>query len=791
MNSRASGGETSVPGLEPAGGRPRREFLGGPASSLRSNFRSLSILIVVLAGCALAWALYDQWRNVVEHHEMRQRSQITTLAGATKTVMASQEVVLDLLGRQLLLDDLADDRESATQLLDRALGISPVVAGYGLASTDGNLLIVNSLFDQDALPNLLEQTGTRDSFLEALASEGMVIGRPYRMPALNDWVIPVRKAIRDSTGEIRGVMTAGLQLYGPDPFFEAESFLGKRNTVQVVRASDLYPLHWAASMAPPADYYQRAIPRGYYEQAVASAEERSGLSIDEIMASGVPVSYRNVNAAGPQFGMAVHDPRYGYWVLTQTHRHQLLADFGRVAWVYIAIFALVLMVILGMLRIVGRAERSRQRELIRRANHDTLTGLPNRQRMTTDFSIMQRRHGSAFSLLFIDMDNFKSINDGFGHVQGDALLQQLGKRLEAFARDEESVARIGGDEFVLLTPEAEAEPLLERAHDLIDRMAAHYTVNGVRCELGCSVGIATTTEAGTSLSDMLRAADIAMYAAKKERNSARFYEPSMGGRYLRNIRIEQNLKGAVGQGLVRTVYQPQVDAHGQLVGFEALARWQDPELGSIEPRRFISVAEASGFIGPLGEYILDRCLEDARAIESGIDHPLRLAINVSVRQFRENGFAERFIERVERAALERTQLVVEITENLFMDDHGLIMEELDQLRMAGVRVSLDDFGTGFSSLGLLRTLPVDELKVDKSFIDNLAFDPAARNLVQSMVAIAKNHDMVLVAEGVETEEQFEMLRDDGCDVFQGFLFARPMDRDEVVAYLARPAVAER
>lgn len=791
MNPRAGGSETSAPASTPVRRGVRPTLFGGPSSSLRANFRSLFTSIVVLAGCALAWALYDQWRNTVEHHEIRQRSQITTVASATQTVMASQEVVLDLLGRQLLLDGLVDDPEAATQLLDQALRISPVVAGYGLASVDGSLLIFNSTFDQDALPNLLEQAATRDSFLDALASDGMVIGRPYRMPALDDWVIPVRKAIRDSSGAIRGVMTAGLQLYGPDPFFEEQSFLGERNTVQVVREADLFPLHWAAPVSPPADYYQRAIPRGYYEQAVASAEERSGLSLAEIMASGVPVSYRNVNAAGPQYGMAVHDPRYGYWVLTQTHRNQLLADFARAAWVYVAIFALVLLLILAMLRVVGRAERRRQRELIRRANHDTLTGLPNRQRMIRDFSVMQRRHRNALSLLFIDMDNFKSINDGFGHVQGDALLQQLGERLQASALPEESVARIGGDEFVLLTPEIEAESLLERANELIDRLAAHYTVKGVRCELGCSVGIATTTEAGESLSDMLRAADIAMYAAKKDRNSARFYEPAMGGRYLRNIHIEQNLKGAVDQGLVRTVYQPQVDARGRVVGFEALARWHDAELGWIEPRRFIAVAEASGYIRPLGDYILDRCLVDALAIEAHLDHPLRLAINVSVRQFRQSRFAERFIERVERSALKSTQVVVEITENLFMDDHGLVMEELEQLRTAGVRVSLDDFGTGFSSLGLLRSLPVDELKIDKSFIDNLAFDPAARNLVQSMVAIAKNHGMALVAEGVETDEQFEMLREDGCDVFQGFLFARPMGRDQVLDYLARPVPAER
>jgi len=786
MRSRAP--DFSLP--EPAGSSAGQAAPGTPewrrGPSLRANFRWLFTLLAILGGLILAWALVDQWRSVVEHHEVRQRSQIATLASATQTVMASQEVVLDLLGRRLLDDGVAADSDQATALLDRLLAESVAVAGYGLAAPDGELLAVNSSFDQDELPNLLTQPASRESFLTALASDSMVIGRPYRMPALDDWVIPVRKAIRDDAGTVLGVMTAGLRLGGSDPFFEQQSFLGARNTVQIVREADLYPLHWAAPVAPPPGYYERPIPREYYERAVASAERRSGMTLDEIKASARPISYRNVNAAGPQYGMAVHDPRYGYWVLTQTHRDQLTADFLRAAWLYGVVFVLVLIVILVMLRLIGRAEKRRQRDLIRRANHDTLTGLPNRQCMSRDFATMRRRHGTAFSLLFIDMDNFKSINDGFGHVQGDALLKQLGARLRAFATDEECVARIGGDEFVLLTPQTGAEALLERAYELIDRLAARYTVNGLRCELGCSVGIATTVEAGHSLSDMLRAADIAMYAAKKDRNSARFYEPSMGGRYLRNIRIEQHLKGAVERGAVQTVYQPQIDADGMPFGIEALARWHDPELGRIEPRRFIAIAEASGFIGPLGDYIFERCLADARTLESRLTHPLRMAINVSIRQFRQSGFAERMLERIESAGLERSQIVVEITENLFMEDHGLVLEELEQLRLAGVRVSLDDFGTGFSSLGLLRSLPVDELKIDKSFIDNLERDPAARSLVQTMVAIARNHGMTLVAEGVETRAQFELLRSDGCNAFQGFLFARPMHRDRLVDFLARP-----
>ncbi|MGK7295117.1 MAG: putative bifunctional diguanylate cyclase/phosphodiesterase [Candidatus Wenzhouxiangella sp. M2_3B_020] len=753
-------------------------------SSLSRNLKWFAVLIAAVGAALLAWALLDQWHGITERHEIRQRSQVATLAGATQAVMESQEMVLDLLGRQLLIDGLIEDPPAARVLLDRMLEVNRTAAVYGLADVDGQPLVFNSGIDPGRMPNLLRQEVSRDTFIAALKSRYMVIGRPYRIGELDAWVIPVRKAIRGADGELLGVMTAGLQLDGPEPFFEEQSFLGPRNTVQIVRDDDLYPLHWAARTPPPDDYYRHAIPHPYYVAAISSAERRSGLDIVQIKASGRPYSYRNVNAQGPQFGMAVYDPRYGYWVLSQTHRGQLLREFARVAWIYAAVFVVILLGVLQILRTIGRSERGRQLELIYQANHDALTTLPNRQRMTQDFEYMRGLHGERFSLLFVDMDNFKAVNDGFGHVQGDALLQQLGRRLQRFASDQERVARIGGDEFVLLTPETDREALLDRARALIDQLARHYMVNDMRCELGCSVGIARVAEAGSSLSDVLRAADVAMYAAKNERNSARFFEPSMGRNYLENIRIEQKLRAAVEQGEVYMTYQPQVDRDGVVVGVEALARWDDEDLGGVDPRRFIAIAEASGFIKQVGDYILRTVLDDARALQEHLDREMRLSINISIRQFMQPEFSARMIEQVAEADLDRIRPVIEITESLFMEDHGLIMEELERLRIAGVRVSLDDFGTGFSSLALLRTLPVDELKIDKSFIDHLESDDNARKLIQSVVAIGKSHGMSLVAEGVETERQFELLCADGCDTFQGFLFARPMPLLDFIAWLS-------
>ena len=747
-------------------------------SSLRRNLKQLFGLIALIGAGLLVSGLYGQWQGIAERNEMRQRSQIATLAGATRNMMASQEMVLDLLGRQLLVDGLVADSVAAVALLDRMLELNPTVAGYGLASPAGERLAWTSR--SSGIP-----ARERQAILpETLESMHMRLGRPYFMQSLGEWVVPVCMAIRDANGHVLGVMTASLRLQGPRPFFEEQSFLGETNTVQIVRESDLFPLHWAASMAPPEGYYTRSIPREYYLDAIASAERRTGAGIEEIMASGRPVGYYVTNALGPHFGMAVFDPTFDYWVLTQTHRNQLLGEFARVGSLYVAVFVVLLMAILVALRMINRTEHQRQRELVHRANHDVLTGLPNRQRMTADFKAMQKAGAGQLSLLFIDMDNFKAVNDGFGHVQGDALLKQLGRRLSAFASDSEKVARIGGDEFVLLTPETDQMSLVDRASRLIERLAAPYTVNDVRCELGCSVGIASTASAGSSLNDMLRAADVAMYAAKSHRNSARVYDPSMGHRYLENIRIEQRMRAALEHRIIELVYQPQVDRSGRVVGVEALARWQDPDLGRIEPRRFIAIAEASGLISRLGDYIVERCLADGAELDRLFDRSIRLSINISVRQFLHNEFSSRILERFRLAKLEHVQLVLEITESLFMEDLSLIMGQLEQLRLGNVGISLDDFGTGFSSLSLLRTLPVDELKIDKSFIDNLERDTWARELVQSIIAIGKTHGMALLAEGVETQQQFEILHADGCDAFQGYYFGKPMRIDELKHFLA-------
>ena len=760
-------------------------------NALRRSFRILFVVLVALGTLLLAWVLYDQWRGITERHEIRQRSQIVTIASATRKVIASQELVLDLVGRELI--DLVErgEREVAIAELDRLRALNPVVAAYAFSDARGNVVLGNSELEpgRESMPNLLEQEVSRSTYLAALASDRMVIGQPYVIPVLDQLAIPARKAIRGADGRPLGVMTAALQLGGSEPLFEQNFFLGPRNTLQIVRGADLFPLHWAAAIDPPAGYYTRPIPREYYDLAVASAEQRSDQPIERIKRESLAVPYRVVNALGPHLGYTVYDPVYDFWVLTQTHRDQLLGEFLRVAAASTAVYVLLLTMLLVLLRMIARAETQRQHELLHHAEHDMLTGLPNRMRMAADFERLRAGHDGRLALLFLDLDNFKAFNDGFGHVLGDAFLRELGKRLLAGLRPAESVARIGGDEFVLLTPETEPEQLELRGRELIDLLTAPCAIEGMRCEVGCSVGIARLPEAGESIDDLLRAADVAMYAAKRQTNAVCHYHPALGRNYLENIRIERHLRAAIDAGAIELHYQPQVDRHGELLGFEALARWTDPELGEIPPQRFIAIAEASGQIGRLGDYIVERALREGHRLQLLLQRPFRLSVNVSIRQFRSAEFARRMIEQVERSGLEQVQVVLEITESLFMEDQEPVIEDLERLRLAEIRVALDDFGTGFSSLGLLRSLPIDELKIDRSFIESIEQDEHTRTLVRSIISIGRSHGMSLLAEGVETPRQLELLVADGCDAFQGFLFASAMSLETLLQRLSE--VSER
>ena len=429
-----------------------------------------------------------------------------------------------------------------------------------------------------------------------------------------------------------------------------------------------------------------------------------------------------------------------------------------------------------------------QAKLHRQANFDTLTGLPNRL-MAFDRINMEinraKRSAKRFAVMFIDLDDFKSVNDSLGHAAGDLLLVAIAARLQAAMRDADTVARLGGDEFLVLTSdvtgEAQAETIAER---LLETVAEAQELNGRKVVAHCSIGIALYPDNGENAETLVANADNALYQAKtKQQGAATFFTEEMNTRLRKRVQMEQDLYAAIDLGQLTLNFQPIVDtAGGSHRGAEVLLRWNHPERGAISPVEFIPLAEADGQIVRIGDWVLEqacRCWSQWR--ESGIDSGY-LAINISRIQFRRR-FSSRLAELMSIYGVPPQALELEITEGVLLDDHRQVAEELSSLRAIGVTLSLDDFGTGYSSLSYLKRFRFDVLKIDRSFVAGVPGNPDDVLLIKAILAMAKGFGLKVVAEGVENHEQLGFIATQGCDLAQGYLFAKPMDEKAYRSYL--------
>jgi diguanylate cyclase (GGDEF)-like protein len=417
--------------------------------------------------------------------------------------------------------------------------------------------------------------------------------------------------------------------------------------------------------------------------------------------------------------------------------------------------------------------RSREADLRHRATHDVLTGLPNRAALADALS-QCLDEGRPAAVLFMDLDRFKLVNDTHGHPVGDALLIALGQRLATAVRPQDTVARFGGDEFVILCPGVvDEEVAVQIAHRMSGTMADVFLVEGHELFLTGSVGV-TIGRPSDNPEDLLRDADNAMYRAKEQgRPGYAFFDAGMRDRSRRRLELEQELHFALERQELRLVYQPVFDTlTGGVVGAEALLRWDSPR-GPISPAEFIPIAEETGLVIPIGEWVLRMACRQAAAWRREFGRGLPVSVNIAARQLTRPGLATQVLMALGEAGAEPDDLVLEITEHGVLEDFAAAFRHLQEVRALGVRVAVDDFGTGWSSLSYLQRLPVDELKIDRSFVATLGVEGPSMAIVGALVSLAHGLGLTVVAEGVETEEQLAELRRLGCDSVQGYLLARP------------------
>ena len=727
--------------------------------------RLFLLLIALLLGVYVtyAWLL---WQEALKDTEQELSYTNSLLAQATRSVLTQQESSLRLLGHRLVEAGALEDPEAGRATIDAMPRMDPVMAGWGLARTDGQLVLISAVPAGTPLPNLRQRDRDQPSFDRALISPSIQLGRPYYMIQLARWVIPIRVAIRDLEGEPLAVMTAGYPITGEGSAWAGLDLPTGMQTY-VVRQDGF--AQYASDIRGDMGYFYQ-VP---FEPRLMMALRQASSDMLPYQANDGRKVYAH-QALLPEYDLltiAVADQQrvFGYWLNHLRIPALLLAAFlvlGSTIYVYLR-----------------RSQASHEERLIHQASHDALTGLPNRVLILDrlNHAIQAARYsGRALAVLFVDLDHFKNINDHYGHELGDEVLRQVARRLGQSLPPPATLGRQGGDEFICILPGLDGpEAAGHTAAILLQALHPAFEIDQRRCNILGSIGIAMLEDEEDTALELLRKADAAMYKCKAEgRGSYAFYSEDLNARIQRRAEIEDALRDGLTRHELSVVYQPQVDcSRNCITGVEALVRWQSAVLGPVSPVEFVPVAEETGLISIIDDFVLRHACLEIKQLGDELGLPLTLSVNLSASEVLNDMMPARIRAIVRETGFQPEALTLEITETSLVSHFDRAAAHLEQLRAWGFGISLDDFGTGYSSLSLLHRLPATEIKVDRAFVKDVLQDPFDADLVRGIIGMGKGLGVRVVAEGVETDQHYAFIRDTSCDHAQGYYLGHPMPGD--------------
>ena len=759
----------------------------------KKNIWTIFYLITVCGFVLLFSMSWLKWSDLKMSFQTEQIYYTDIISRAFHSQLLQYDLLLDILGSRLIENDNYKNPQNSTLLFDRLLNKNHALAGFGLADINGKLVAVSSNLkhvDLSLVPNLKQYASTRVSFNQALNSNNLVLGRSYYMPALKQWLIPMRHAIRDNKGKVLAVMTTGIKIED-NRFFNNLNLPANMNYVLIKEETPgvFYRLYQSGLQKSELEkVLSQPIKSELYNSAIDYILEHYHLTRDELRTGNITYNLEGIDYQGTEIIAGLrYDNRYQVWTLVKTDISQMYNTFINVFFIYIGIYLLFLGVLYYLCRHIDLSEQKNRDILKFNAHHDSLTRLPNRNYLYNHINEWINSSEQPFYLLYLDLDNFKNINDHYGHQIGDKVLTETARRFQSFFNknfnSNSLVIRQGGDEFIILMKTRNRTQDETTIEQLISTISSPYFIDSYQFYIGVSIGIARYPYDSRTLEALLSQSDIAMYEAKKEKNTWQFYTAEMKDHTRLTSDIELQLRSAIKNGELFLVYQPQLTKDGRLYGVEALARWNNKTLGMVPPDQFIAVAEATGQMPDIGEFIFNCALREIQALHEKLQQKFRLSINVSVKQFSVKNCLEKLLFMVNFHGFDINYLTMELTESLFIEDLDYVLPILKSAKEQGIELSLDDFGTGYSSLSMLEKLPIDELKIDKSFVDEMLHNQRYQAMVQSIVSIGKNLSQHTLAEGVETAEQVEMLERFDCEIYQGYYFSRPLSLTDLEIFI--------
>ncbi|WP_415882535.1 EAL domain-containing protein [Neptuniibacter sp. QD34_54] len=741
----------------------------------------LAFYVFLLAGFAsFIFILTKTHESIRQDVQLEQENLTRITSNSVEASLRQYGTLLDILGQELLHEAKFLDRDKAIQEIDKLLNASHTTHNLFLIDLDGNIVATNSLSQdkRESSLNLLQNPKAKESFSLTLDSNAAVIGRTYFSYWESALIIPIRKTIRNRDGQPLFVVSLTINIEKGLPFFSKNVEHSADYSVFIYRERDRYFQVAPKRLINDPAVYEHQFSEERIQESIDYVEKAYNTSFEVIKNKQIITTHvtGKFNDDSQSMMSNFYIKEFQLWVGIERDTQVIRKKFFQVAANLSLVFFFAYAVIFWLFRVISNNEKKKEELLTYRATHDFLTNLPNRYFLDNYFSKLEEQ--DSYHLLFVDMDNFKSANDNFGHDYGDQVLIEITRRLKlSIQKSECLIARYSGDEFVVVAFNLSSFEAERLAQTILEEISKPYLMSGNRLSISASIGISHCPTDASSFEEVKRLSDFALYEAKQNKNCYAIFHEELKKRYLDDQSLENKLRDAIKNDEISVVFQPQVSSAGVLSGFESLVRWYSEELGSVPPNRFIPIAEYSGLMPELGRHIIRKSLDEASKVAPD---SFSLSINVSIKQFFSDGFVEYFLQQANQSKIAKSRLKIEITESLFIQDLDYVLGMINQFKAEGISVSLDDFGTGYSSLSLLKDLPIDELKIDKSFVDDIVEDKDARLLLQGIINIAHKMGITIVAEGVETQEQKQILDGLGCEVFQGYYFYKPMPINDVI-----------